>query len=196
MKNIYKFLMIALVFTAGVSCTDSELIIDEVLDSVDTESGAIVRTLQDPPDLVTLTNPDNNNFDLILEVQQGNGSFVPQFKEIRFYVRMYADQDLTEPILDPNGNAIAETLLTTLPESAFSIESNGLPRATINITSQSFVDAYPADAVYASGANFVALRLELEMSDGTVFTDSDVGATIAGQFFNSPFLYRVIFIMS
>ncbi len=196
MKNIYKFLMIALIAVAGVSCEDSDLIIDEVLDSVDTESGAIVRTLQDPPDLVTLTNPDNNNFDLVLEVQQGNGSFVPQFKEVRMYMRIYADQDLNEPLLDSNGNEISEVLLNTIPSSVWEIGSNGLPRTTVNVTSQSFVDTYPEDTVYAGGANFVALRLELEMSDGTVFTDTDVGATIAGQFFNSPFLYRVIFILS
>ncbi len=194
MKNIFKFLMIAMVVLAGTSCEDSDLIIDEVLDTVDTETGAVVRTLVSPPELVSLTNDANNIIAMTIEVQQGNGSFIPDFKEIRAYVALYQDQDITMPITDGAGNDIGEVLFATLPESQFTIESNGLPRTDVSIPTQAIVDALPADANISIPA-FIALRLELEMADGTVWTDTNVGATISGGiYFNSPFLYRIIFL--
>ncbi|GAB5401257.1 MAG: hypothetical protein Aureis2KO_28420 [Aureisphaera sp.] len=194
MKNIFKFLMIAMVVLAGSSCEDSDLIIDEVLDSVDTETGAIVRTIESPAELVTANNPDNNNIAMVLEVQQGNGSFVPDFKEVRVYVKLWEDQDLTTPVTDGAGNDVAEVLVTTLPSSQFTIDSNGLPRTSVEFPTQFILDAYPADA-QITVPSFIALRLELEMSNGNIFTDTNVGATISGGiYFNAPFLYRIIFL--
>ncbi|MDC8005591.1 hypothetical protein POV27_16145 [Aureisphaera galaxeae] len=196
MKNIFKFLMIAMVVLAGASCEDSDLIIDEVLDSVDTESGAVVRTVGDLPDLVTLSNPDNNFIEMTLEVQQGNGSFVPDFNEIRVFVQMWEDQDLTTPTSDGNGNPLSEQFITSFAESEFSIDANALPRGTFTIPTQTILDAFPADA-NITVPTFLAIRLELEMADGTVFTNTSVGGQVSGGiYFNAPFFYRVIFINS
>ena len=92
MKNIFKIFILGatLSFTA---CSDSDALINQVLDTVDTESGAVLRTLVDFPDLVTATNPANNVINSSIEVQQGNGSFVPDFKEVNVYVQVFNDQE-------------------------------------------------------------------------------------------------------
>ena len=66
MKNIFKLLMITLLVGTAVSCSDSEAVIDQVLDNVDSESGAIIRTVVAPPELVSLTN-ETNNIDKIIK---------------------------------------------------------------------------------------------------------------------------------
>jgi len=192
MKSIYKFLMLAVIVTGAVSCEDSDLIIDEVYDTVDTETGAIVRTVEAPLDLVTGTG-DNNSIDFVWEIQQGNGSIQPDFKELRVLVRTWQDQDLIDPLVDGNGNPIPEAVYAVIPASAFEIGENGLPRIAFSIPTADLVAWMPEDAVYTV-PSFVNTRLELEMNDGTVFDDSKVGATIAGIYFSSPYSYRTIFI--
>ncbi len=185
MKNIFKFLMIAMVVLAGASCEDSDLIIDEVLDTVDTQTGAVVRTIGDLPDLVN-TNPGTDIIEMTLEVQQGNGSFVPDFTEVRAYIQLWGDQDLTTQLTD-------EQLISTFAESEFSIDANGLPRGTFEISTQQILDAFPGAELPVP--TFIAIRLELEMANGTVFTNTDVGGQVSGGiYFNAPFFYRVIFI--
>lgn len=192
MKSIYKFLMLAVIVTGAVSCEDSDLIIDELYDGVDTESGAIVRTVEAPVDLVTVSG-DNNSIDFVWEIQQGNGSFQPDFKELRVLVRLWQDQDLIDPIVDGNGNPIPEAVYVTLPASAFEIGQNGLPRIAFSIPTAELLEWLPEGAVLTV-PSFVNTRLELEMNDGTVIDDTKVGATIAGIYFASPYSYRTIFI--
>lgn len=192
-KTIYKFLMIAAVVFAGVSCEESDLIIDEVLDGVDTESGAIVRTLQDPLDLYSILNPSNDTLFVSFEIQQGNGSFEPDFKELRMFAQPYEDQDLVNVVQDGAGNDVPETLVNTYPAESFESGRNGLPVIDLAIPTIDIKDALNANAEYTT-PSFMVIRLELEMNNGTVFTDENVGATIAGQFFNSPYLYRLIWI--
>ena len=180
-------------FLSFASCSDSEALIDQVLDTVDTESGGIIRTLVDLPDLVSLTNPANNTINTTIEVQQGNGSFIPNFKEVRAYVRLFNDQDLVEAVTTDDGAEIPEQLLETFDASTFAISENGLPRRDISIETQGIVDLYPNSTL--APPKFIALRFELEMTDGTVFTNTSVGATISGGiYFNSPFLFRIIFL--
>lgn len=192
MKNIVKVFLLGLLISF-TSCSDSEVLIDDVYDTVDTESGAVVRTLSEIPDLVSLTNPDNNVIPLDIEIQQGNGSFYPDFKLVRAYVQLYADQDLIEPIATDDGVAIPESLLYTVEESVFELGPNGLPRTSLEIPTQGIADLY-ADSTLPI-PSFISLRMEIEMNDGTIWTNTDVGATISGGiYFNSPFLYRLIFL--
>ncbi len=193
MKNIFKFLMIALLVASASSCDDGDAVIDQVLADVDTTSGAILRVTSEPAELVTLTNPANNFVDFTMEVQEGNGSFVPEIGEVRVYVRLYEDQDLTIPVLDGGGTAVPEVLMSTVGADEFAIDVNGLPRASVSLPTQDIVDAYPADAAITV-PSFAALRLELELADGRTFTNTDVGTTISGIYFSSPFLYKIIFL--
>lgn len=199
MKNIFKTLFVGLLLGSTiVSCEDSDLPIDELYDTVDT-SGAIVRTLEPPADLIYLTPgtgqvPRNTAFDMLVEVQEGDGSQPSTFTELRVYIALYKDQDLTIPLVDSNGNDLSESLLMTLAASEFSpSEGNGLPSARISYTSQSIVDANPT-AVFTT-PTFFATRLELQMSDGTIYTNTNIGAAVAsGDYFAAPFIYKTIFI--
>ncbi|MDG1064249.1 MAG: hypothetical protein P8O93_07370 [Flavobacteriaceae bacterium] len=194
MKTLAKiFILVAAIsFTA---CSDSEATINQVLDTVDTESGAVLRTLVDFPDLVTITNEANNVINSTIEVQQGNGSFVPDFKEVNLYVQVYNDQDLIDPLLTDDGNEIGELFLQTFDASQFSISSNGLPRTDISIVVQDVADLYAAQSATPGVPSFMALRFEIVMNNGTVISNNNVGVTISGGiYFNSPFLFKVIFL--
>ena len=193
MKNIVKLLSLGLLL-GFASCSDSEALIDQVYDSVDSETGVIIRTVDGPQDLVSLNNPANNVIMMTWEVQEGNGAHIPDFKEVRAYVRLYADQDLTEPITADDGSDIAEGLLETFDASTFEISSNGLPRRDVEISTQGIVDLYTNATL--TPPTFISLRLEIEMTDGRVYTStSGIGATVSGGiYFNSPYVYRIIFL--
>lgn len=192
MKNIVKVFTLGL-FLSFASCTDSDALIDQVVDTVDTESGGIIRTIVSFPDLVSLTNPDNNAINTTIEVQQGNGSFLPDFKEVRAYIRLYNDQDLVEAVTADDGTEVPEQLIETFDASTFEISTNGLPRRDLSIATQSMVDLYPNSTL--TPPKFIAFRFELEMSNGTIFTNTSVGPSVSGGgYYASPFLYRVIFL--
>ena len=194
MKNILKIFLVGatLTFTA---CSESDALINQVLDTVDTESGAILRTIGDLPDLVTITNEANNFINFEIEVQQGDGSFVPEFSEVNLYVGMYNDQDLLDPLLTDNGGDIGELFLQSFDASEFALSANGLPRTTVNLITQDILDLYTAQEATPAVPSFMALRFEIVMSDGTIFSTDNVGATISGGiYFNSPFLFKVIFL--
>jgi len=193
MKKIVQIFLIALtVLATATSCEDGENAIDTLQAGVDT-SGAVLRTLVAPADLVTLTG-DNNSVDITIEVQEGDGS-VSTFTEVRVFVKLYQDQDLLLPTVDSNGNELSETLIMTLPSSIFTLsEINNLPSTEILMPTPTILAAFAADA-QITVPTFIATRLELELADGRVFTNTNVAATIAtGAYFASPFLYKTIFI--
>jgi hypothetical protein len=197
MKNIFKTFLIGLVLIGTtVSCEDSTLAIDELYDTVDM-TGAFVRTLDFPADLIYLTDDGSGrttSIDMVLEVQEGNGSLPPSFTELRVFVAVYDDQDLLIPTSDDQGNPLGENLVQTIPASEFVLsEGNNLPSTDVSITAQFVADLYPT-AVFTI-PTFIATRLELEMADGRVITNTNVGPSVAtGDYFASPFLYKTIFL--
>ena len=194
MKSILKIFVLGIALSL-TGCSESDALINQVLDTVDTESGAILRTIWDLPDLVTVTNESNNFINFQIEVQQGDGSFVPDFSEVNLYIGMYNDQDLLDPLLTDNGDEIGELSLSTYDASEFVISANGLPRTDVNLITQDILDLYVAQESTPAVPSFIALRFEIVMSDGTIFSTENVGATISGGiYFNSPFLFKVIFL--
>ena len=194
MKTLAKIFMLGIAISFS-ACSESDATINTVLETVDTESGAILRTLVDLPDLVTVTNPANNVINTTVEVQQGNGSFVPDFKEVNLYVEVFNDQDLQDPLLTDAGAEIGELYLQTFDASQFAISSNGLPRTDLSVVIQDVADIYTAQSASPGVPSFMALRFEIVMNDGRTFSNESVGATISGGiYFNSPFLFKVIFL--
>ena len=194
MKNIFKLILAALLVGTTFSCTESDALITQILDNVDTESGVVLRTVQKPQDLVSLNNPANNVILYTVEIQEGNGSTVPDFKEMRSYVDLYQDQDLIDPVVDTDGNVVGERLLATFANSDFSIGPNGLPRIAVELPTQAIIDAVPANTELTI-PSFISMRFEVEMTDGRVYTNVDLGATVTGGvYFGSSYLYKVIFL--
>ena len=60
---------------------------------------------------------------------------------------------------------------------------------------QDVADMYAAQSASPGIPSFMALRFEIVMNDGRTFSNESVGATISGGiYFNSPFLFKVIFL--
>ena len=193
MKNIFKLLLVGLVIgSATVSCTDSELPIDELYEGVDL-TGAFIRTIESPLQLVNISDPEKNFIAATIEVQEGQGTS-NTFTEVRVYVSTFNDQNQAEPTLDASGNPLGENLIATLPASDFEpSEQNQLPSNAFNIPTQLVLDLYPT-AVF-SLPTFIFVRLELELADGRTFTNTNVGPTVAtGNYFTAPFSYNIIFL--
>ena len=194
MKNIYKILMLSMIIVATTaSCTDSELPIDNLYDNVNT-SGAFIRTLSPPLELVNISDTTKNFIAMSIEVQEGNGSIPSTFAEVRVFAGLFNDQDQIEPTVDDQGNPIPEVLLGTITASEFvPSEINNLPSTDIFIPTQTIVDNAPG-AVFTF-PTFIYVRMELLMEDGTIYTDTNVGPTVAtGDYFDAPFFYNIIFL--
>ena len=187
MKNIYK-LFLALALVLGVSsCQESDLYVDELLDSVD-KTGVILRTLQAPSDL--LNNTSSPSIDIEIEVQEGNGSEAPDFKEVRVYLSLFEDQDGVTEI-----EGTTETQIMTLPAADFyTSDFNKLPAYMIMIPTTMVQATFPADTEYTT-PTFIVTRLECEMNDGRIFSTEDVGEAVAtGDYYASPYRYNTIYI--
>jgi hypothetical protein len=193
MKNIFKLFLVGLVLLGTtVGCTDSELPIDELYEGVDL-TGAFIRTIESPLQLVNVSDPEKNFIAATIEVQEGQGTS-NTFTEVRIYVSTFNDQNQAEPTLDASGNPLGENLIATLPASDFELsEQNQLPSNAFSIPTQLVLDLYPT-AVFTL-PTFIFVRLELELADGRTFTNTNVGPTVAtGNYFTAPFAYNVIFL--
>lgn len=193
MKNIYKLFLVGLVLAGStISCTDSELAIDQLYNGVDT-TGAFIRTLESPLQLVNASDSTKNFIAATIEIQEGQGNS-NTFTEVRVFISTFNDQDQLEPTVDTEGNPLLETLLSTLPASDFTTSvSNRLPSNAFNIPVQTVLDLYPT-AVFTL-PTFIVVRLELELADGRVFTDVNVGPTVStGNYFTAPSFYNIIFL--
>jgi len=192
MKNIFKSILVAIIVIGGfTSCTESDLAIDNLYDNVDT-SGSALRILSYPEDIIGLPG---GNFDNCLcftvEVQQGDGSLYPEFKEVRVRLQVFSDQDTELPISE-------QVLYRTIPASEF-VElspANGLPYLEIAMESQDVYDLFTNSGTQFTIPAFIQTNFELEMSDGRIWDVSNAGATLSGPYFESPFAYKTIAIFN
>ena len=197
MKNIYKSILVAIVMIGGFSsCSDSNLSIDTLYDDVNT-SGSILRIITPPADIIGL--PDQTTFptvlDFLVEVQQGDGSFPPEFVEVRMKIQLFADQDASAPI-EGAPQILYQTILSSEFEELLG-SSNGLPMYQIEIPTEDIIASYPG--VEFPGLVFLVTNFELEMTeldaDGNhiVWDVTNAGATLSGPYMSSPFSWKTIF---
>jgi hypothetical protein len=197
MKNIYKSILVAIVMIGGFSsCSDSNLSIDTLYDDVNT-SGSILRILTPPADIIGL--PGQTTFptvlDFLVEVQQGDGSFTPDFVEVRMKIQLFADQDASVPI-EGAPQILYQTILSSEFEELLG-SSNGLPMYQIEIPTEDIIASYPG--VEFPGLVFLVTNFELEMTeldaDGNhiVWDVTNAGATLSGPYMSSPFSWKTIF---
>lgn len=197
MKNIFKSILVVIIVIGGFSsCSDSDLAIDTLYDDVD-KSGSILRILDYPSDIVSLNGTEliDDSMTFTFEVQEGNGSMTPDFKEVRVFLDSYDDQDKIAPTLDVNGNVIGEFLFKTIPSAEFDqlSEVNGLPMNTWSVTTRDLLDNVYGDAIFGANPSFIVSRFELEMTDGRVWSVHNAGTTLSGPALESPFTHTTIF---
>lgn len=195
MKNIFKSILIAIVIAGGfTSCSDSDLAIDKLYNEVDV-TGAVLRVLDYPDDIINVSGGNFSNcLCFLVEVQEGDGSFTPNFAEVRVYISTYDDQDTEVPTTDADGNEFGEVLYQTIPNVSFDELSpvNGLPMYQISIPTPEMVEAFPGAEF--NTPSFIVTRFELEMTDGRVWGVHNAGTTLSGPYFESPFTYKTIFL--
>lgn len=172
--------MIALLGLLIGSCSTEDKLIDKVDATV--ERGAVLRTISIDGGALDVLDP-TAAVSIVIEEQDAQDGGLLQ--EVRMFV------DLADNTPDAT-TATTETLLATIPAASFTTGPFDLPRATFGSTVGDMAAALGlADGDYNCGDAF-NLRAELALTDGRVFTSSDVTGTVSGgSFFSSPFAYAI-----
>lgn len=187
MKYITKnILLILFVGTLLSSCNESDNAVDYLMENVD-DSGVILRTTSSPSQYINLSNDNINKIEISLEVQEGDGDHMPDFKEVRLSIGLYEDLALQIPLVDADGNEIAEKLIATYLSSDFSVGVNDLPVIDISMPTQDMYDTFPG-AQYVT-PTYTEVSLEIEMTDGRIYNSSTVGSIATNTYFMSPYRY-------
>ncbi|MEN8788096.1 MAG: hypothetical protein ABF293_07045 [Flavobacteriaceae bacterium] len=178
-KNKFLIALVAAVLFA--SCKTDDKLVDEILATV--ERGAIVRTISSEGLSMNVVD-ESSALTLLLEAQdEQDGGLL---REVRFYASFI---DNTAG----NDNSQAEVLLRTAPASEWAPGDFGLPRTTFSTTLAELASVLGGLEFgdYNCGDEF-NIRLELELTDGRVWTNTDLAGTVAGgSFFASPLNYRI-----
>ena len=182
MKKIKNFIILIISGFAIISCSEDDKAISVLLDNV--ERGGILRTtnFNGTYNIFNLTD-DVFKFELGLEEQDQSGG--DDVLEVRLYQSFRDNTD------DATDNSKPEALVSTTPKSAMGTSENGFPTlsATMLLSEALTVNGLSQDDVFG-GDQFI-YRLELELTDGRVFTNTVGGTVSGGSFFSSPFAYTV-----
>ena len=177
----YKFLVALVVAILFSSCKTDDKLVDVILATV--ERGAIIRTISTEGGSWNVTD-EASTITLRLEAQdEAQGELL---REVRFYASF---------VDNTAGNTInpAEVLLQTIPASEWEGDVWGLPRTTFSTSLGEVATALGGLVFgdYNCGDEF-NIRLEVELIDGRVWTNTDLAGTVAGgSFFSSPLNYRI-----
>lgn len=184
MKNIYKTTICAALVALLASCEADEKIVDQVL--AQTTTGAVVRTRSQSNRLVyndiTASFAPASTFSLTLEVQDEEGGALLDQVEIfvNFDDNSEGGPDMSTP----------EVLLQTLVPTDFTQGSRGLPETSVSYTSDELVTITGIDEALIVGKDRFEFRLVLTLTNGQVYTNTDVGGPVSGgAYFSAPFEY-------
>lgn len=174
MKNIFKLTLLGFIGLL-VSCSDTDRPVDEVFDG--TTRGVVLRTVSSSLELPEGTNDE---FFTVLELQ---GVELSQVDRIDVYV---AFEDATP---DNGTTTLTETLFESIPASAFTTNER-LPRAEVRFNLADLESFFGIDNTDYKGGDRFIVTLELHLTDGRIFTDTNTNAIINGPFYRSPFRYN------
>ena len=170
----------ALLALATVACETDDKTIDGLFETV--EQGAVLRTVSVDGGALDVLDTSATTTITIEEQDNQDGDLL---SEVRVFVNLTDNTPAAT-------TTTSEAQLTTLSGADFSAGPFGLPRGTFSATLGEMASALGISAGdYNCGDAFV-LRLELELTDGRVFSSGDVTGTVqGGSFFSSPFQYTV-----
>ncbi|WP_127023900.1 hypothetical protein [Flagellimonas beolgyonensis] len=181
MKNTFKtLLLVCLTVFSFSSCEDGNKTIDEVLQY---ETGAVLRTIN-VVNAVLNSSDDSSSF--IVEVEEQDEQDGALLESVDIYVNM---RDLSP---DNGTTTTTNSLVKTIPASAFTTGPVGLPRATLSATFGESVAALGIGSDdYFPGDLFI-FELRLNLTDGRTFGAASAAGIITGGFFASPFQYNAL----
>ncbi|NJK83121.1 MAG: hypothetical protein HC912_04165 [Saprospiraceae bacterium] len=186
--NKFKILFGFLFALSLNACTD---FVDPAIPYSTFETGTYLRTLETPTTF-NFAEIGSATFKVMVEaVDAENGGTV---QEVEVFVKRRRGAALTP-----------EARVATVPASAFQNHSIILPNvhpksgsiypaATIEVPVTQALQAISLSTTDINAGDFLEFRLALTTKSGRIFTNSNLSGDIAGgQYYRSPFFYRVEF---
>lgn len=178
MKNIFKLLFASLL-VFSVSCSDSDLTINEVLDA---EQGAILRTISVDNAVLNSSDPNSAFIATVEEQDEADGALLSE-------IRVNA---LFRDLSPEDGTVEASAFVYSIPASETYIGDVGLPRADINMTFGAAAAALGLNPGDYNPGDVVVVQLEVVLTDGRVYGPDSAAGIITGGYFSSPFQYNAL----
>ncbi|MDT7827947.1 hypothetical protein RQM65_04630 [Pricia sp. S334] len=157
--------------------------------------GAVLRTISYSSPAIVNKN-DVAGSDIVIELEaddfQNNTRFASMDVYVSFADRFFDKDGTTDTTLDDEDISAGEELLLSVPASEFTAAENGKPRYTLTVNAQDVVDllGLGPNLDRLDGGDIFRTRVAMILEDGSVFTSSNVGDNVTGQFFASPFRYE------
>ncbi len=180
MKTIKKLTIIYFVLALVWSCAKEDQTVYKVMDGQ--TYGAVLREIEKISPAFNVFDT-SSTFDLIIEEQDEKDGGL--FEKVVIYETFYDNND------DGVDNSKPETVVKEIPASAFSKDEFNLPRGQVTISLGEALNAAGLDTGEYFGGDSFDFRLELVLTDGRKFSSYNATGDIQGQYFNSPFLYKV-----
>lgn len=160
------------------SCSSDESTPDNVL--TNTTRGAILRTIKVNQSTFNFFDTTSKWSVNVEEQDAENGALL---SEVRLYVKQ-----------TKNGVTGPEVLLKSFPAASFPKGVNGLPTGEVSATLAETLSKLGLTTGGYTTSDKFAMRLELVLTDGRTFTNTNSSSTIVGGvYFSSAFLYSVQF---
>ncbi|MCX2679796.1 hypothetical protein OOZ15_07595 [Galbibacter sp. EGI 63066] len=178
MKKIIRYSLLTVVALIVSSCSTEDKTVDDVIENV--ERGAFLRTIAVNNQTFDFNDTSSMWSITVEEQDQENGALL---EEVEVYAMLIA----------ADGNS-SEELVKTIPASQFSPGPLELPRADIEVAFSEALSALGLQSGDFESTDQFNIRLNLKLTDGRSYTQGDANPNITGgQFFQSPFAYRVQF---
>jgi hypothetical protein len=168
MKKIITLFSLLLI---TVSCQEPETTINDVLDNYVT--GAVLRGWNPTGDY-NFFAPTTSVFTVEIEEHDVKNGALMQSVEV--YVAL---------------NGAGEVLLRTLTPTDFAVGVNGLPRHQLTVTLGESISALGLSSTQYTGGDVVNIRLQLNLTDGRSYTNTDAASSLTGSYFKSPYIYNM-----
>ena len=183
MKNLYKYAFMGILALGLGSCDDDEENITVVVQDT-VETGAVLRTIQ----VISNELPIglDGAFSVEIEEQDEFGGDLLQSVDV---FATFADNSPDDG--DTAGANFSEFSLGNVDASEFMAGPFGLPRTTLNYSSDVLNAGAGVTPEQLFGGDTFTVRLSLNLTDGRVFSVNNAGGIITAGFFNSPFQYTV-----
>jgi len=182
-KYINNVLVLLLMIVLTQSCSTDDKTIDQVFDGV--TNGAVLRTI-DATNTFNFFDPNDSRFVFDVAVEEQDAEKGALISEIRLF------QSFNDNTDDDVDNAKDEVLILTETGDGLSVSDFGFPRLDFSSTlAEALTRNGLTDGQFNGGDSF-SFRFELELTNGVVYSNNNVGGTVSGgSFFSSPFIYTV-----
>lgn len=182
-KYINKFFVLLFAFSMMQSCSTDDKTVDEVTSEV--TSGAILRTIS-ATNTFNFFDPNDTRFVFDIALEEQDAQKGDLISEIRLY------QSFTDNLDDAVDNSKDEVLILTETPAGLTVSDFDLPRFDFSTTLAEALAINGLNVGDYNGGDVFSFRFELELTDGRVFSNNNLGGTVSGgSFFSSPFIYNV-----